>query len=57
MIQRRIRLLAYGASQSPAAFAKLSADILVPFSVPVTKCMLTILDAFLERLIRSGPSD
>ncbi len=36
MIPRRIRLVAYGASQSPAAFAKMSADVLVPFSAPVT---------------------
>jgi hypothetical protein len=36
MIPRRIRLVAYGASQSPAAFAKMSADVIVPFSAPVT---------------------
>ncbi len=36
MIPHRIRSVAYGASQSPAAFAKMSADVLVPFSAPVT---------------------
>jgi hypothetical protein len=36
MIPRRIHLVAYGASQSPAAFTKMSADVLVPFSAPVT---------------------
>ncbi len=36
MIPRRIRLVANGASQSPAAFAKMSADVIVPFPAPVT---------------------
>ncbi len=36
MIPRRIRLVAYGASQSQAAFARMSADVTVPFSAPVT---------------------
>jgi hypothetical protein len=36
MILRHIRLVAYGASQSPAAFAKMSADVIVPFSAPVS---------------------
>jgi hypothetical protein len=36
MIPRRIRLVAYGASQSPASFAKMSADVIVPFSAPVS---------------------
>jgi len=36
MIPRHIRLVAYGASQSPASFAKMSADVIVPFSAPVS---------------------
>jgi hypothetical protein len=35
VIPLRIRLVAYGASQSPAAFAKMSADVLVSFFAPV----------------------
>ncbi len=36
MISRHIRLVAYGAPQSPAAFAKMSADVIVPFPAPVS---------------------